>query len=154
MLMKQIPVTIALCGSLLLAGGCGHDHKDHAHSVPEPGHGGHDANVNLELNNGQKWKVDDHTRQSTEKLLHLLDETAPIGSRSDAEALAEALDEELANLVRGCTMTGPAHDQLHVFLAALFPKAAELRSQRTVKELQTVRDEISSLFAAYNEHFE
>jgi len=51
-------------------------------------------------------------------------------------------------------MIGPAHDQLHVFLTALFPKVAELKNKTDVKELRTVREEIASLFDAYQEHFE
>ena len=151
MFMNHILTIITLCGCLLLSGGCGH--KKHVDTSREPSHGGHDTHLHLELNNGQKWQVDDHTRQSAENLLHLIEETPLIASARDAEALAKAFDEELSTLVRGCTMTGPAHDQLHVFLTALFPKVAELKDDTSVKDLQTVRDEIDSLLAAYQGHF-
>ena len=51
-------------------------------------------------------------------------------------------------------MTGSAHDQLHVFLVALFPKVAELKEGDDVAKLQTVRDDIDGLLVAYAAHFD
>lgn len=51
-------------------------------------------------------------------------------------------------------MTGAAHDQLHVFLVALFPKVAALKEEKNLQELQRIRTDISSLLAAYEKHFE
>ena len=86
--------------------------------------------------------------------MDLIESPAHIESVHDIKALATAFDDELGVLVRGCTMTGPAHDQLHVFLTALFPKVAELKNKTDVKDLRTIREEIASFFDAYQEHFE
>ncbi len=51
-------------------------------------------------------------------------------------------------------MTGPAHDQLHVFLVALFPQVEALEKKTEVADLQLARTEIGDLLAAYEAHFQ
>ncbi len=51
-------------------------------------------------------------------------------------------------------MTGPAHDQLHVFLVALFPRVEALMKEPDTGALEQAREEIGSLLKAYSDHFE
>ncbi len=129
----------------------GTDHGDAAH---EPGVEGHGSEFQLTLNNGEKWPVDEHTRQSAARIAGLFSRSETIHTVDDARALAEALDAELDVLVQGCTMTGPAHDQLHVFLVALFPQVKALKEEAEVGDLQMVTEKTGRLLAAYEEHFE
>ncbi len=131
-------------------GSAEHDHPTHA----EPDHDDHGAEPRLALNDGEKWPVDEHTRASAARIVEVLDDQRTIGSVEDARTLGTALDEELDTLVKGCTMTGAAHDQLHVFLVALFPKVEELQEGTDVERLGLVRGEIASLFEEYGDHFE
>ncbi len=133
-----------------------HDPGDHVSSpaAHDPGHGSHGTELQLTLNNGDKWPVDEHTRTSAKKIAGLVNSSETIHSVEDARTLAGALDEELDVLVRGCTMTGPAHDQLHMFLVALFPKVEELKEKTDTSDLQSTREEIGSLLEAYENHFE
>ncbi len=144
-------LAVIICILLCLAG-CHHseDHGQH-----EPGHDRHaSAELQLTLNEGEKWQVDEHTRGSAARITQLVSDSAPIASVEDARALAARLDGELNTLVQGCTMTGPAHDQLHVFLVALFPKVEELKAKTDVEDLRGAGEEIGLLLAAYESHFE
>ncbi len=137
---------------LLYLAGCGHHPEDHGQH--ESGHAEHASGLQLTLDEGEKWPVDEHTRVSAARLTELVGDSEPLLSVEDARTLAEELDEELDSLVKGCTMTGRAHEQLHVFLVALFPKVEELKTRTDVEDLRIARAEIGALLAAYEEHFE
>lgn len=130
--------------------GCGHhDESNEGHAK----HEGHGQAVVLKLNHGEKWDVDEHTRASAVKIADLVQKAEAIEGVDDARRLATNLDSELASLVEGCRMKGAAHDQLHVFLMALFPQVERLKEGETLTELQQTRDEIHQLLVAYNQHF-
>ncbi len=162
---RSITLAALIC-SLLIMAGCGHHpegHDDHAsghdaqgadHAAQGADHETHSYGLQLQLNDGQKWPVDDHTRLSAQKLAELMAGSEPLQSVDDARALADKLNEELKSLIQGCTMTGPAHDQLHLFLAALLPKVEELKTQTEIEPLQDIRTNIDSLIVAYEQHFE
>lgn len=144
--------TCVVLGIFVALWGCDHhdaegDHEGHG------SHDGHEQPLALKLNNGEKWAVDDHTRQTATRITEVVAASGELNSADEARSLAARLDEELNLLVQGCTMTGPAHDQLHVFLVALFPKVAVLKEAEDVEHLQKTRDEINELLAAYAEHF-
>ena len=169
------PFTVTLALVLCLAG-CGHhpehaergEHSEHGQESHDPGHEGddsghdshdsghesHGSELELTLNDGEKWQVDEHTRLSAARLSSLVGGFETIASVADARDLSEKLDQELDVLVKGCTMTGAAHDQLHVFLLALFPKVTDLQEKTDVSDLQRIREEIGSVLEAYAEHFE
>ena len=165
------PRIAALAGILLCLPGChGHDGHGHeadrgdeeSHAAPEnPSHAGHEADheshgtgLQLTLDDGKKWQVDESTRESATRLVALVDGAQTLGTVEAARALGQALDQELDTLVKGCKMTGPAHDQLHVFLVALFPRVEALEEKTELAELQLARTEIGELFEAYGALFE
>ena len=148
----------ALAHALLFLAGCGHghghgDHEDPAHAEHEA-HQSHGPGLQLTLDDGRKWQVDEPTRESAAKIASLAADAESVASVEDARALGKALDEELDTLVRRCKMTGPAHDQLHVFLVALFPEVEALEQKTDLGELQAARAEIGELLEAYSTHFE
>ena len=164
-----ISQAVLFAGLLLCLAGCGHDRAGHGHADHEPavrqadahqpseheaGHEGHGQGPALSLDDGKKWRVDDSTRESAARLTELVGAAPTIASVADARALGQALDDELDTLVKNCTMTGPAHDQLHVFLVAFFPRVTELKEETETSELQHARDQVASLLEAYDSHFE
>ncbi len=163
--MRRTSSKIAIiAGVALCLAGCGHGHGGDTHSGHETDpaaqsgheadHESHDSGLQLTLNDGEKWPVDQPTRESATRLASLVAGTETIQSVEDARALGDALDAELDILVRGCKMTGPAHDQLHVFLVALFPQVEALQKETGVEDLQMARTEVGELLAAYETHFE
>lgn len=151
---RTTAVIAFLCCTVLFFGSCDHHSEDHAHSGHQAATKEPAAALALTLDNGKKWPTDEHTRQTAARMVARIDSTVNIHSRQDALDLAADLDKELEALIAGCTMTGKAHDQLHVFLVALFPKVAALKEQTEPDELAHVRGEIGSLFATYEKHFE
>lgn len=152
--MKKITIVLFWACCLFPLAGCGHDAGHLAEQAIEADHSGPDTGMSLKLNDGKKWQVDAHTRSSAADMTDLLRNTAPVGSVEDARALAVALDEKLKGLIQGCTMTGPAHDELHVFLVALFPRVEKLKNGSDPAELHTVQQEIVALFDGYEQHFQ
>jgi hypothetical protein len=53
---------------------------------------------------------------------------AQVASPEDAGSLPAYVQGQLDRLIEGCTMTGPAHDELHVFLMAFLPEVSALMS--------------------------
>ncbi len=154
--MYRISTSLAALTAVLCLTACGHGHgqDDHAQPGHETGHESHASEAQLTLDGGKKWQVDDSTRASAARLAGLLEDADPALTLDGARALGQALDEELDVLVKGCKMTGPAHDQLHVFLVALFPQVEALRQETDPAALERARDEVGSLLAAYDRHFE
>ena len=152
--MKRLASVLFSAGCLLLLPGCGEDSHGPAPPRHESDHDLHATGLTLELDNGHKWQVDEHTRRSAAEMAGLIGDAAPVNSVDDARTLATAFDEELQNLIQGCTMKGPAHDQLHLFLAALFPRVEELSVKTDLEELRETQLEIRSLFDAYERYFQ
>ncbi|NKB68857.1 MAG: hypothetical protein GKR89_17465 [Candidatus Latescibacteria bacterium] len=142
-----------ICALLWLAA-CGHGTDDHGHTSHKTADQAHTTELALKLDNGAKWQVDAHTRQAAKKIVKLVDESAGLKTAAEARALATALDKELAELIKGCTMTGPAHDQLHVFLTAFFAPVGDLQEQTDLDQLQEGQKDLAALLVAYREHFE
>ncbi len=161
---SRITKIIVVTGIVLCLFGCHHEgdgheadgHQADGHQADGHQADGHEADQGLELtlNDGEKWPVDDSTRESATRLAGLVGGVESIGSVEDARALGKALDQELDTLVKGCKMTGPGHDQLHVFLVALFPQVEALEKQADLAELQQTREEIGGLLEAYEAHFD
>ena len=139
--------------SLVLAG-CGSESASVTPALEQPISKSAPMDLPLELDNGKKWQVDEHTRVSAAGMTQYIREAAPIASVEDARTLGSGIEEQLKGLIQGCTMTGPSHDQLHVFLAALFPRVAKLKKEADLELLRTTQQEIGSLFDAYQDHFE
>ena len=153
-MIRALSYLVVFFGILFYLSSCGHNADDHGHAKPESAHENSDSHLQLTLDNGKKWQVDEHTRLSSQRIHTLVHDAGSIGTVENARALGVHLKKELDTLVQGCTMTGPAHDQLHVFLVALMPKVAELTEQTDIHDLQITRDQIGSILEAYGTHFE
>lgn len=68
----------------------------------------------------------------------------------DPQTLGKRLQADLEKLVQGCTMTGEAHNQLHVFLTAYIPAVEKAFKSGSDESLTEVR----GLLAKYPEYFE
>lgn len=136
--------TIFTSITFMALSGCGGDHADHADST----HAAHahdpSSDLQLSLNDGVKWKMDDHTRSTYIEMVSVAE------SELTGKALGVQLQNKLNKLISGCTMTGEAHNQLHIFLTEFMP---------VVKELSETGDSESSnrakeLLHSYPKYFE
>ena len=103
----------------------------------------------ISSNDGQKWKMDEHTRASFAKMDALFLGIAHAEPESLMQA-ARQLQDEINELTRGCTMIGPAHDELHVYLRGYIPAVARLAATG----LQEDADEVTRYLVLRGDYFD
>lgn len=101
----------------------------------------------VSLNAGQKWQVDGHTRDSIVRMKKLLED-------NEAATLGKSLAGEFHDLMKGCTMQGEAHNQLHVFLNELMPRILALPADGDDVEFKVEREKIQNLLQDFDRYFE
>ena len=72
--------------------------------------------------NNQKWRADEATSASIasmQQLMNAFDTGKNVGDIEAFQELGKAMNGEMNTLFRQCTMTGPAHDELHTFLTPI-----------------------------------
>lgn len=99
------------------------------------------------LNAGKKWQMDEHTRSSIARMKQLVES-------AKAETLGKSLAGEFHDLMKGCTMQGEAHDQLHVFLNELMPRILALPADGNEGEFKAEKEKIQKLLQEYGQYFE
>lgn len=144
-------ISILIGGMLLLS--CGDDtsksdhHEDNNHSSDHSAI----AENELRLNEGHKWMMDDHTRSSFNKMAGSFLNMDHLSL--EGEGLKKAgsdLQIQIDELIKGCTMTGKAHDQLHVYLMGYIPAVKELKESGRIEDAKKVRHYLE----IYDEYFE
>ena len=111
--------------------------SDHQHKAAQDSH-------KLSLDGGAKWQMDSHTRGMFETMSQRID------TGGDPKQLGSKLKEDVHKLIQGCTMTGAAHEQLHVFLTPFIPAVTELSEQGSDASLEQVTHALRN----YQNYFE
>ncbi len=94
----------------------------------------------ITLNEGLKWTMDEHTRASFSTMADsFLDLDTSTQETETLQQKGTELRAELNELIRGCTMTGTAHDQLHLYLTGYIPAVAALEEKGGHEEAQKVQ---------------
>jgi len=156
--MIRIMTTVCLLATALFLVSCGSESTEANNEPAEQAahsdqaeHTSATADDGLVLNEGKKWLMDDHTRASFAKM------AASFGT-ADAAALGtdglkqagNVLKEDINVLIQGCTMTGPDHDQLHVYLMVYIPAVTALQESGQVADARKVQHYL----AIYGDYFE
>jgi len=163
--MKKIILTTAIISALLL--GCNETKTKeessnivettedvHEHPMEEMStemHSMNNAWVNeIKLDNGNKWQANLETTEGVDKMLSLIKSSDP-KTVEDFHALASKLNEDKNVVVKKCTMEGPSHDNLHVFLHPLIEKIEVLGKVSTTDEgAETIASIKENLEGYYN----
>lgn len=120
----------------------------HAHpEVPEA------QGLVLALDGAARWKMDEHTRSVMAETRAALAGAEP-ATVADAVALGGTLQGQLDRLIQGCTMEGPAHDELHVFLMAWIPELTALQGATELADGHARVASLKAMLATYDETFE
>lgn len=138
--MRQLLIALLILSATQLA----HSANDSAHGKHAHEHSEVHEHRELSLNHGEKWKMDAHTRAmfiSMSERLH---------AGGDLKEMGKKLNEDIHKLIEGCTMTGSAHDQLHLFLSPYIPAVHELSHEGTEKALEKVKHKLHG----YQSYFE
>ena len=156
--MKKVIFTTAILSALLVS--CNETHQKHeateaSEMVQEQeetrmaaeSHSFNNNWVNeIKLNNGSKWEANLETTQGVDKMLGLIKINDP-KTVEDYQDLASKLNDEKILVIKECTMKGPSHDNLHVFLQPLIEKIDALLQVSTT-------DEGNQIIASINENLE
>jgi hypothetical protein len=110
------------------------------------------ADSGLHLDNGAKWPADKPTVAAITAMQATVATFAKSGN-GEFDELAWKLKGQLDGLIRDCRMTGPAHDQLHVFIKLLAPRIADLQSDDPVK-IRMGFERVDALLAQFDDYFE
>jgi hypothetical protein len=126
MIMKALVLAIAL--AFTAPAFAAEDAHSHGHAAEE---------AKLVLNQGKKWQTDAPLRQGMENI------RAVVAKGAKDEALAKAVETEVAGIVQNCKLEPEADEQLHIVIAELMAGAEAKDAGRVAKALN-----------AYGEHFD
>ena len=125
---------------------------DDGNAVEEAHH--HDEHGQaLSLDNGERWKADDHTRSVVEEMKsELLDFEG--SAERDYTALSDSLTNQLNALIAGCTMKGPAHDALHQWLGPVTENVKVLSATEDASTASTRVDALEESLNSFDTFFQ
>lgn len=136
--MKIYIISIAVFVALL-ATSCGNSHKSHNQEA-----------VQIELNNGQKWKV------NLEMTPYILEAEQILLQYNDNDyiALAEQLKNKNKGLIKSCTMDGKSHEELHKWLHPHMQLIDALEDAENKEEADKLISELNASFQTYHNYFQ
>ena len=152
--MKKIAIAAALAVMPLITAGQGSTAyaENQAHEHGHAHHASHAGISGLELNHGERWEMDAHTRAMLEKMeaaFFAADHSKQAGLNSVGATLKAQMDE----LIAGCTMQGAAHDQLHVFLTGYIPTVDRLAEAGDYAAAREAAIQLKGHFETYKKYF-
>ncbi|MCK5601073.1 hypothetical protein KAR91_04335 [Candidatus Pacearchaeota archaeon] len=119
-----------------------HSHSAHATQITN----------GLILNNGDKWMMDAHTRKISSEMEKTFYD-ADHSTKTSLNTMGAQLESQLGVLIKGCTMSGEAHNQLHVFLSDY---TLAVKNLANAKDYETARNsaiKIKGELETYKKHF-
>ncbi len=106
----------------------------------------------LSLKNGELWAMDNHTRTLSKKMKQTF-VSADHSSQANLNTLGKKLQTQLDELIAGCTMTGEAHDQLHIFLTKHIPTIKALSEANNYDSARASAIKLKGQFENYQKFF-
>lgn len=106
--------------------------------------------IAIELNDGQKWKVNAEMTPHIlggEKILNEYD-------NSDYKALAKQLKDKNNTLIKSCTMNGASHDELHKWLHPHMGLVKALGKAKDEEKANSIIEQLKKSFITFNTYFE
>lgn len=101
----------------------------------------------LQLNNGQKWKLDEATRRNIKPIKEHIAQASHASGALSGEELQIHADK----LIKECRMTGSDHDALHTWLASFLQHVQALKNNQDAESASHALNEDMKSFDA---HFE
>ncbi|OJU28127.1 MAG: hypothetical protein BGN92_02220 [Sphingobacteriales bacterium 41-5] len=111
------------------------------------------ASEDIELNNGDKWVVNEEMKPYVAKGAELT--TAFIQDNgSDYNKLAVALKAENDQLIKSCTMQGKSHDELHKWLHPHLEFVKKLETAKNETEGNELVQQLEKSYQDYHTYFQ
>jgi len=112
-----------------------------------------DESEAIELNNGEKWKVDDNMITHIRNMENDINSFANV-EQNDFKSLAIKLQSNIDLLTSNCTMKGKAHDELHKWLLPYIDMVKELSDAKDETEASKQFEKIQTSFTTFNQYFQ
>lgn len=106
----------------------------------------------IELNNGEKWVVNDEMKPFVLKGEELVNTYIQNG-QSDYQILAEQLKDQNSQLIESCTMDGKSHDELHKWLYPHLKTVEELEKATDAATAEKIVLRLQHSYQQYHQHF-
>ena len=153
--MKKIAISLTVISLFLFS--CSYisneKSKEQTETVTHKEHQHNDEMQNIELNNGEKWKVD------TNMITHIRNMENDIISfstveKKDFKLLSKKLQANIDLLTSNCTMKGKAHDELHKWLLPYIDMVKKLSEVKDETEATKQFENIQNSFITFNQYFQ
>jgi len=153
--MKKITILIPVISLFLFS--CGNTSNEKPKEQTETAtHEEHQHNAEIqtiELNNGEKWKVDANMISHIRNMENDVISFAKV-EKKDYKSLSEKLQTNIDLLTSNCTMKGKAHDELHKWLLPYIDLVKELSEAKVETEASKQFENIQTSFTTFNQYFQ
>ncbi len=106
----------------------------------------------IELNNGQKWKVDEAMMEIIRKMESDIYSFSD-SNKKDHNELGIKLQANIELLTSNCTMKGKAHDELHKWLLPFIDLVNEYSNNKDLKKSEILYTQILISMKNFNRYF-
>ena len=149
---KQLLLVITL---LFLAISCKNtaEKKSDSEQIQQTEKQHHNKAEKLQLNNGKLWKANPETTNGINAMLQIMSNFSEKENADAYKTLKLNLEGEFNSIIQKCTMTGEAHENLHVFLIPM----NNLFKGLTVSNIETSKENFNKLnihLKEYKNYFE
>lgn len=107
----------------------------------------------LKLNNGNLWEANAETTEGINAMLQLMTNFPEVETAEAYATLKTNLEDQFKTIIQECTMTGEAHDQLHLFIVPM----RDLFNGLTASDLKSSKAHFNKLnthLKTYKNYFE
>lgn len=153
--MKKIIVLgmcVVFCWSCNNSGKTASSEESEIHIEGHEEHHYNESSDAIELNNGEKWIVNEEMKPFVLKGSELVDTYIEDG-QSDYKELAEQLKDQNDQLIINCTMTGKSHDELHKWLHPKLALVNDLENETDPVKADEIVIQIQNSYLQYHEYF-
>lgn len=147
--MKTIKILSLILLSVVLTLSCNNTSDHHGHETTEAAHA-HETTEAIELNNGERWVVNQEMIPFVEQSVKLMAEY----DGADYKTLAAGLKENNNKLIKSCTMEGKSHDELHKWLHPHLDYVKALGKAESQEEADKIIEDLKESFNTYNTYFQ
>ena len=113
----------------------------------------YDPDETIELDNGQKWKVNEEMKPFVEEGKKILNEYIQ-NEDSDYTGLAAALSEQDNKLIESCTMEGKSHEELHNWLHPHLDIISDLESTKDTTQAKKLVEQLRASYVDFEKYFQ
>ena len=119
------------------------NHTEHQHD---------ESSEAIELNNGEKWLVNEEMKPFVLKGEELVNAYIQ-NNQTDYKALAKQLKEQNNQLIKSCTMNGKSHDELHKWLHPHLEIVNALEEEKDAAKANEIVLQLQKSYQDYHQYF-